>query len=162
MLTKTSTFCQIMPEKNQFKETYPLKKRKKTPKFVHFKNLYPLLLRLCRPQDVIPKLKKHKLANGPHLRSPQQCLEVSQDSYFRSNKLLLSDQRCERPCIIFDIYSGVYLTTETVPQVCCKNHSGLFLRLMLTTSKGTPLANSVNTVLWAQGQNLDIKQLNRL
>ena len=98
MLTKTSTFCQIMPEKNQFKETYPLKKGKKTPKFVHFKNLYPLLLRLCRPQDVIPKLKKHKLANGPHLRSPQQCLEVSQDSYFRSNKLLLSDQRCERPC----------------------------------------------------------------
>ena len=98
MLTKTSIFCQIMPEKNQFKETYPLKKRKKTPKFVHFKNLYPLLLRLCRLQDVIPKLKKHKLANGPHLRSPQQCLEVSQDSYFRSNKLLLSDQRCERPC----------------------------------------------------------------
>ena len=108
MLTKTSTFCQIMPEKNQFKETHPLKKRKKTPKFVHFKNLYPLLLRLCRPQDVIPKLKKHKLANGPHLRSPQQCLEVSQDSYFRSNKLLLSDQRCERPCTYFN-QSAVYI-----------------------------------------------------
>ena len=84
MLTKTSTFCQIMPEKNQFKETYPLKKRKKTQKFVHFKNLYPLLLRLCRPQEVTPKLMTHILINGPHLMSPQQGLEVSQTHILRA------------------------------------------------------------------------------
>ena len=71
MLTKTSTFCQIMPKKNQVKDTDPLKKRKKTQKIVHFKNLYPLLLRLCRPQEVTPKLMRHILVNGPHLMSPQ-------------------------------------------------------------------------------------------
>ena len=46
------------------------------------------------------------------------------------------------------------LTTETVPQVCCRNHSGLFFRLMLTTSKGTCVASRVRMVRWAYGQNL--------
>ena len=49
IITKTSIFCPIIPEKNQVKDPYPLKKENRTPKFVHFKNLYPLLLRLCRP-----------------------------------------------------------------------------------------------------------------
>ena len=71
VITKTSTFCQKMPEKNPVKDTYPLKKKKKTQKFVQFKNLYPLLLRLCRPQEVTPKLMRHILVNGPHLMSPQ-------------------------------------------------------------------------------------------
>ena len=41
-----------MPEKNELKDANPLKKEKKTPTFVHFKHLYHLLLRLCRPWEV--------------------------------------------------------------------------------------------------------------
>ena len=78
MITKTSTFCHKIPEKNQIKDTYPLKKRKKSPNFVHFKILYSLLLGLCRPQKVTQKLERHIIANGPHLVRPQQGLEVSQ------------------------------------------------------------------------------------
>ena len=48
----------------------------------------------------------------------------------------------------------INLMTETVPQVFFLNHSGLFLRLMLTTSNGIPFASNVKTVLWAYGQNL--------
>ena len=33
---KTSTFCPIMPEKNQFKDSYPLKKGKKNTKMFAF------------------------------------------------------------------------------------------------------------------------------
>ena len=84
MIPKTSTFCQIMPKKNQVKDTYPLKKREKTQKFLHFKNLYTLLLRLCRPQELTPKLMRHILVNGPHLMSPQQGLEVSQTHILRA------------------------------------------------------------------------------
>ena len=84
MIPKTSTFCQIMPKKNKVEDTYPLKKRKKTQKFVHFKNPYPLLLRLCRPQEVNPELMRHFLVNGPHLMSPQQGLEVSQTHILRA------------------------------------------------------------------------------
>ena len=60
-----------MTEKNQIKDTYPHKKRKKTPKFVHFKNKFSLLLRMCRPEEFTQNLKRHILANGPHLVSPQ-------------------------------------------------------------------------------------------
>ena len=38
-----------MPEKNEVKDANPLKKEKYTPKFVHVKHLYPLLLILYRP-----------------------------------------------------------------------------------------------------------------
>ena len=41
-----------MPEKNEVKDANPLKKEKNTPTFVHFKHLYCMLLRLCRPWEV--------------------------------------------------------------------------------------------------------------
>ena len=46
------------------------------------------------------------------------------------------------------------LTTDTVPQVCSRNHSGLFFRLMFTTSNGMFFASRVRMVRWAYGQNL--------
>ena len=39
MNTKTSIFCQIMPEKNEVKDANPLKKEKITPTFVQFKHI---------------------------------------------------------------------------------------------------------------------------
>ena len=41
-----------MPEKNEVKDANPLKKEKNTPTFVHFKHLYCMLLRQCRPWEV--------------------------------------------------------------------------------------------------------------
>ena len=97
--TKTSIFMQVMPEKTLVKDFYPHKKETKHQNLCIFSDLYPLLLRLCRLQEVIQKLVKHILSNGPHLVSPQQALEVSQTQNFRSNKLLFCDRNYERPCI---------------------------------------------------------------
>ena len=78
MVIRTEIFCQVIPEKNQAENANPLKKSKKHQILCMFTNLYPFLIRLCRPQEVIPKLMKHILSNVPHLLSPQQALEVSQ------------------------------------------------------------------------------------
>ena len=91
---------QVMPEKNLVKDFYPHKKETKHQNLCIFSDLYPLLLRLCRLQEVIQKLVKHILSNGPHLVSPQQALEVPQTQNFRGNKLLFCDRNYERPCII--------------------------------------------------------------
>ena len=66
-----------MPEENQVKDSNLLKKGKKTRKFVHFENLFRLLLRLCRPYEVIPKLMRHILSNGSHLVSPPKAKKVT-------------------------------------------------------------------------------------
>ena len=78
MVIRTEIFCQVIPEKNQAENANTLKKSKKHQILCMFTNLYPFLIRLCRPQEVIPKLMKHILSNVPHLLSPQQALEVSQ------------------------------------------------------------------------------------
>ena len=92
---------QVMPEKNLVKDFYPHKKETKHQNLCIFSDLYPLLLRLCRLQEVIQKLVKHILSNGPHLVSPQQALEVPQTQNFRGNKLLFCDKNYERPCTCF-------------------------------------------------------------
>ena len=48
-----------MPEKNELKDANPLKKEKNHQNLCTFNHLYPLLLRLCRPEEVTKKLKKH-------------------------------------------------------------------------------------------------------
>ena len=57
-----------MPEKNQFKDANPLKKKEKHQNLCIFTHLYTLLLGLCRRLS---------------------------DSYFVSNKPLFSDGCCE-------------------------------------------------------------------
>ena len=44
----------VLLEMNRALVCNVFKTQKNTPKFVHFKNLFPLLLRLCRPQEVTP------------------------------------------------------------------------------------------------------------
>ena len=67
-----------MSEKNQVKDSYSIEKVKKHQNLCIFTHLYPLLLRLGKPEEVTKKLKRHILTNRPHLVSPQQTLEVFQ------------------------------------------------------------------------------------
>ena len=55
------------------------------------------------------------------------------------------------------MYSPLYFTTDTVPQVFSTNQSGFFFRLMLTTLNGMFLVSRTRMVLSAKGQNLQEK-----
>ena len=81
MSTRTSTFCQILPEKNLIKDFNPLKKEENPPIFLHFHTSV-----FCASKTIYieykesPKnLERHILSNGPHLVSPQEAQKVTKN-----------------------------------------------------------------------------------
>ena len=77
MSTKTSIFCQIMPEKNQVKNFDP-SKNEKNAQICASSHICILCFQGCIDcKESTKNFKRHISSNGPHLVSPQKAQQFS-------------------------------------------------------------------------------------
>ena len=77
MSTKTSIFCQIMPEKNQVKNFDP-SKNEKNVQICASSHICILCFQGCIDcKESTKNFKRHISSNGPHLVSPQKAKQFS-------------------------------------------------------------------------------------
>ena len=120
MSTKTSIFCQIMPEKNQVKNFDP-SKNEKNVQICASSHICILCFQGCIDcKESTKNFKRHISSNGPHLVSPQKAKKFSKTQ----NEVTV------KPYIISFFYRHPVYIKRVINRDCEANeiHEGLRLQ----------------------------------